>query len=186
MLDFILFPFLFRVYCYQTHFQRFLRLLSNDVMKKAKTIIGSSVLEEPTVSLSNLKLALRICAAFRGCYLDFREKAVAVIKKHREERESQMSGEGATDAQGELNGLRHLEGLGGGDGGGGGRRKVGGGRKGKGEGRGAKNEGKVPSQKEFSYCSWPPRNSPVFYSINGIMERCNDLLELVQTLLDFL
>ena len=31
-------------------------------------------------SLSDLKLALRVCAAFRGCYLDYKEKADTWIK----------------------------------------------------------------------------------------------------------
>ena len=34
-------------------------------------------------------------------------------------------------------------------------------------------------------CPWPARNSPVFTSLNAIMERCNDLMELVQTILHF-
>ena len=34
-------------------------------------------------------------------------------------------------------------------------------------------------------CSWPARNSPVFAPLNAIMERCNDLLDLVQTVHDF-
>lgn len=36
-----------------------------------------------------------------------------------------------------------------------------------------------------SLCSWPPRNSQVFAPLNAIMERCNDLLDLVQTVHDF-
>jgi len=186
----VLLPMYFRVYCHQSHFQRFLKLLSNDVMKKAKNIIGASVLEEPAESLSNLKLALRICAAFRGCYLDFREKVVTVLKKLKEDRESQTQGEGdANAAAGDHSGLGK---AGGGEGGkragvrvgrkgGGGNRRGGGG-----GGGGGGGSDKAPAVQEFSYCSWPPRNSPVFSSINGIMERCNDLLELVQTLLDFL
>jgi hypothetical protein len=34
-------------------------------------------------------------------------------------------------------------------------------------------------------CLWPARNSPVFAPLNAIMERCNDLLDLVQTVHDF-
>ena len=34
-------------------------------------------------SLVNLKQALRVCAAFRGCYLDYREKAERIVRtKH--------------------------------------------------------------------------------------------------------
>lgn len=32
---------------------------------------------------------------------------------------------------------------------------------------------------------WPPRNSAIFSPLNTIMERCNDLLELGQTMQDF-
>ena len=32
----------------------------------------------------NLKQALRVCAAFRGCYLDFRDKAEGIVKSQRE------------------------------------------------------------------------------------------------------
>ncbi len=34
-------------------------------------------------------------------------------------------------------------------------------------------------------CPWPPRNAPVFRTFSLFMERCNDLLELVQTVQDF-
>ena len=34
-------------------------------------------------------------------------------------------------------------------------------------------------------CSWPARNGPMFSNINAMMERCNDLLELVQTIEHF-
>lgn len=34
-------------------------------------------------------------------------------------------------------------------------------------------------------CPWPQRNSPVFATLSAVMERCNDLLELVQTVCDF-
>ena len=38
-------------------------------------------------SLLNLKLALRVCASFRGCYLDYKEKADAILRSQREKRE---------------------------------------------------------------------------------------------------
>ena len=34
-------------------------------------------------------------------------------------------------------------------------------------------------------CSWPARNVPAFHTLNMTMERCNDLLELVQTIEHF-
>ena len=36
-----------------------------------------------------------------------------------------------------------------------------------------------------SHTPWPLRNSKVFHSLNAMMERCNDLTELVNTMHDF-
>lgn len=36
-----------------------------------------------------------------------------------------------------------------------------------------------------SHCGWPLRNSKVFHAMNAVMERCNDLMELVHTIHDF-
>ena len=136
-------------------------------MKKAKLIIGSSVLDEPAGSLTKLKFALRICAAFRGCYLDFREKAMAILKKMKEEKESLSNGGEDANRKGQQ-GVAKAEGGVVGHG-----RHAGGGGVDKRSGMGGsqKSEEKVTSQKDAVFCSWPPRNSPVFSAINGIMER---------------
>ncbi|XP_022099208.1 dynein beta chain, ciliary-like [Acanthaster planci] len=39
----------------------------------------------------------------------------------------------------------------------------------------------VIQEDEWTDSQWPPRNAPCFNLMNGFMERCNDLLELVQT-----
>ena len=36
-----------------------------------------------------------------------------------------------------------------------------------------------------SHTPWPLRNSKVFHTLNAMMERCNDLTELVNTIHDF-
>ena len=118
-------------------------------MQKAKNTIGEDVLEDPEQSLTNLKLALRVCAAFRGCYLDFREKSKVIIQRSRDILVIGDDGAIKERNQWSTSGPRGL-----GDG-------------------------------ESGLCAWPPRNSPVFAPLNAIMERCNDLLELVQTLQDF-
>ena len=147
---FLYISFFSRVYSIRGHFYRIIRLLSNDVMLKAKDIIGEDVLEDPERSLANIKLALRVCAEFRGCYLDFREKSEAITRKLKEERSGQLRSSEESDYQKKApNGSR---------------------------------AGEVESK---GPCAWPPRNSPVFAPLNAIMERCNDLLELVQTLHDF-
>ena len=48
------------------------------------TILYCTVLYCTIQSLVNLKQALRVCAAFRGCYLDFRDKAEGIVKSQRE------------------------------------------------------------------------------------------------------
>lgn len=121
-------------------------------MLKAKDTIGEDILEDPGRSLTNIKVALRVCAEFRGCYLDFREKSDAIARKHKEERSSQLRA-------GEEESRDHH--------------------------RKPPNGSRVVEAESKGLCAWPPRNSPVFAPLNAIMERCNDLLELVQTLHDF-
>ena len=48
------------------------------------TILYYTILYYTVQSLVNLKQALRVCAAFRGCYLDFRDKAEGIVKSQRE------------------------------------------------------------------------------------------------------
>ncbi len=106
---------------------------------------------------------------------------MAVLKKMKEEKESQSNGGEDVSRKGQQT-VAKIEGgvvgYGGPAAGGGAGKRLG-------VGGSRKSDEKISSQKDVIYCSWPPRNSPVFSAINGIMERCNDLLELVQTLLDF-
>lgn len=53
------------------------------------------VLYDCPQSLLNLKLALRVCAAFRGCYLDYRERGEGLLRAQREK------GEGLAQQRGE-------------------------------------------------------------------------------------
>lgn len=123
-------------------------------MQKARGMIGEDVLEDPEQSLVNIKLALRVCAEFRGCYLDFREKSEVIVQKHKEE-ESQSK---AVDESGGSERFRKFSNV---------------------------TRSGSETVEMRGLCPWPPRNSPVFFPLNAIMERCNDLLELVQTLHDF-
>ena len=120
-------------------------------MLKAKATIGSKVLEDPERSLTSIKMALRVCAEFRGCYLDFREKSEGIAKRYKEEKSSLRKTSNEEKYHRKSTGRSHV----------------------------------VREIESKGLCSWPPRNSPVFGPLNAIMERCNDLLELVQTLLDF-
>ena len=148
----ITFYFLYRIYSASVHFDRLLRLLSNDIMQKAKDIIGGDLLEDPEQSLADIKLALRVCAAFRGCYLDFREKAEIIAQRCKEERTSRTVADENNISKEQSKKLANMM---------------------------------MIQEGSRLLCFWPPRNSPVFSPLNAIMERCNDLLELLQTLLDF-
>lgn len=73
-----------RVYSMQRHFHRLLRLVANEVASKARDIVGEDPLEDPDGAVANLRLALRVCASFRGCYLDQKEKASTVGNKQQQ------------------------------------------------------------------------------------------------------
>lgn len=138
-------------------------------MQKAKEIIGEDVLTDPEQSLFNLKLSLRVCAAFRGCYLDFREKSEIIAQKLKDGSGEKLTNTSAKDVSSRRRSLN----------GGGGQGREGGSKGGGGR------EGGFGGGGDGSLCAWPPRNSVVFSPLNAIMERCNDLVELVQTLHDF-
>ena len=89
-----------------------------------------------------------MCAAFRGCYLDYREKSEVVSLKHKERFEAMKLRDDSTQERSRTPSGSHIQSSG-------------------------------------QLCAWPPRNSPVFAALSSFMERCNDLLELVQTVQDF-
>ena len=53
-------------------------------------MVGEDVLREPLQSYSKLKEALRVCAAFRGTYLDYKDKADAVNDRNKQEHAEKM------------------------------------------------------------------------------------------------
>ena len=67
-----------------------LRLISNEVVHRAEAMVGEDVLREPLQSYSKLKEALRVCAAFRGTYLDYKDKADAVNERNKREHAEKM------------------------------------------------------------------------------------------------
>ncbi|KAK2144653.1 hypothetical protein LSH36_739g00037 [Paralvinella palmiformis] len=66
-------------------YQNLLRLISNEVVHRAEAMVGEDVLHEPLDSYTKLKEALRVCAAFRGTYLDYRDKALDINEKNKQE-----------------------------------------------------------------------------------------------------
>uniref|UniRef100_A0A8C5WK28 Dynein heavy chain n=1 Tax=Leptobrachium leishanense TaxID=445787 RepID=A0A8C5WK28_9ANUR len=148
-------------------FLNLLKLLSNEVVEIASSLVGPNLLDAPQ-AYSRLKDALKLCATFRGTYLDIKVTADVFNIKKKEENNMQMS---------------------------------------------KKNPGAVwnltmyePPQPKFSrkdwYSTnqskekdnteelwidspWPPHNAHCFQTMNLFMERCNDVLDLVETMKHF-
>ncbi|GFO25145.1 dynein beta chain, ciliary-like, partial [Plakobranchus ocellatus] len=146
-------------------FHQLLRLLSNEVVHRAIAMVGDDILREPLESYSKLKEALRVCAAFRGTYLDFKDKADDQNAKNIAENAEKL----AARPQGNLfttkmygphayaprYGLRHLD--------------------------GGSSSDSMDEDELWMDSPWPARNAPCFDLLNNFMERCNDVLELVET-----
>ncbi|KAK7479591.1 hypothetical protein BaRGS_00029140 [Batillaria attramentaria] len=146
-------------------FHNLLRLLSNEVVHRAIALVGEDILREPLESYTKLKEALRVCAAFRGTYLDFKDKAddknAQNIAENAERLAARPHGNLFTTkmygphAYTPRYGLRSLD-----------------------------SDGSSTSLNEEDLMTdspWPPRNAPCFDLLNSFMERCNDVLELVET-----
>ncbi|XP_064650622.1 uncharacterized protein LOC135502065 isoform X3 [Lineus longissimus] len=157
------------VWCYSSYyhqkdkFANLLRVISNEVVHRAHAMVGEDILREPLESYSKLKEALRVCAAFRGTYLDERDKADEINDRNNAENAEKLT----SKPQGPLWSAKMYGPF-----------------------------GYIPphcipkKNKEadlneeddiYSNSPWPPRNSKCFQLINSFMERCNDVLELVQT-----
>ena len=80
----------FRYYHQKDKFHNILRLISNEVVHRAEAMVGEDVLREPLQSYSKLKEALRVCAAFRGTYLDYKDKADVVNERNKQEHAQKM------------------------------------------------------------------------------------------------
>ncbi|KAI0240669.1 Dynein beta chain, flagellar outer arm [Lamellibrachia satsuma] len=156
-----------KYYHQDVNFHHLLRLISNEVVHRAEAMVGADVLREPLESYSKLKDALRVCAAFRGTYLDYRVKADVINKKNRQDHAEKM----ITRPHGSFT-LFHTKmygplaytpcyGL---------------------DARAAiEDEEQIREEELWKDSPWPPRNAPAFQLLNSFMERCNDVLELVQT-----
>ncbi|XP_066552369.1 uncharacterized protein LOC136718518 [Amia ocellicauda] len=118
------------------------------------------------LSFLQLKGALKLCATFRGCYLDVKAKADEINSKKVEESHQKMPRK-PTDSlwsaklYGPLSARFTPQGW------------------------------QFPGQQkeagfeEWVDSPWPSHGAPCFQSMNQFMERCNDVLELVQTIRHF-
>ncbi|XP_053409232.1 uncharacterized protein LOC123561373 isoform X4 [Mercenaria mercenaria] len=147
-------------------FHNVLRLLSNEVVHRAIALVGEDILREPLESYTKLKEALRVCAGFRGTYLDFKDKADDQNAKNIAENAERLASrprEGTVfltkmygpHAFAPRYGLRH--------------------------GDNSSSDGSLDEDELWTDSPWPPRNAPCFDLLNAFMERCNDVLELVET-----
>ncbi|KAK6172547.1 hypothetical protein SNE40_016179 [Patella caerulea] len=146
-------------------FHNLLRLLSNEVVHRAIAMVGADILREPLESYTKLKDALKVCAAFRGTYLDFKDRADDQNAQNIAENAERL----AARPQGSLfmtkmygphaytprYGIRKSD--------------------------GDSSSQTLEEDELWTDSPWPPRNAPSFDLLNSFMERCNDVLELVET-----
>ncbi|KAL3885754.1 hypothetical protein ACJMK2_025795 [Sinanodonta woodiana] len=147
-------------------FNNLLRLMSNEVVHRAIALVGEDILREPLESFSKLKEALRVCAGFRGTYLDFKEKSDEQNDKNLAENAERLA---SRPQAGSLfltkmygpHAFTPKYGLG--------------------LSEGQSSSSAIDEDELWTDSPWPPRNAACFDLLNSFMERCNDVLELVET-----
>ncbi|XP_069470025.1 uncharacterized protein [Ambystoma mexicanum] len=149
-------------------FVNLLKLMSNEVVHVAGSVIGDNVLKEP-MAYASLKEALKICATFRGTYLDVKVKADDINSKKNEENINNISKK-PTDTLWNVKMYGPLA---------------------------AKftwrewppNKNKEGREKEnddeWLDSPWPLHSAKCFQHMNMFMERCNDVLDLLETMKHF-
>ncbi|XP_071959570.1 uncharacterized protein [Antedon mediterranea] len=158
-----------RYYHNPSNFHNLLRLVSNEVVARAENLVGDHILKNTLESYAGLKDALRVSAAFRGTYLDMKDRADEVNMERVSESTEAMT---MNPPKGMLYNTKLYSTAS--------RRKT-----------------RTPTTDMFRTTSalsvlviqedewidspWPQRNATCFNLMNSFMERCNDLLELVQT-----
>ncbi|EDO43528.1 predicted protein [Nematostella vectensis] len=154
-----------RYYHEPKNFLRMLTMLSNEVVARARHLVGENVLDNLLESYASLKDALRVCAAFRGCYLDKKDKADDLNQRKLSEQTGANVDSGGIVWHSKL----YTDSL---------TPKAG-----KLFARGSTLTDSMNDLESdlWTDSPWPPRNNPCFLSLNNFMERCNDVLELVQT-----
>eukprot|EP00057_Strongylocentrotus_purpuratus_P006394 XP_011660868.1 PREDICTED: dynein beta chain, flagellar outer arm [Strongylocentrotus purpuratus] len=159
-----------RYYHHDFVFHNLLELVSNEVVARAQSLVGENILKNTIQSYAGLKEALKVCAAYRGTYLDNKDKADELNAERVSETAEAMN---LNPPKGVLYNSRLYSGA----------------QKRPPTRQSATevwrdtstNSAVVINEDEWSDSPWPPRNAPCFNLLNSFMERCNDLLELVQT-----
>ncbi|XP_066025345.1 uncharacterized protein [Pocillopora verrucosa] len=154
-----------RYYHDHRNFTRLLTMLSNEVVARARQLVGEHVLENLLASYTNLKDALRVCAAFRGCYLDKKDRADETNQQRLSEQSgtkdsggvvwhSKLYNNSLTPRNTKMFNRRNSL---------------------------SESNSGFDTLELWTDSAWPARNNSCFTSLNSFMERCNDVLELVQT-----
>jgi dynein heavy chain len=150
-------------YSVASNFHRLLRLISNELAEHVRQIIGPNPLICLDEACVNIKLALRVGSAFRGHYLDKKDSVEKMLVQQKEQ-PNKIQQESVCLAPSKESFLFAVS-----------------------SSLSFFSKPTIMDVNNISSqpCAWPPRNSPVFTSLNLTMERCNDLLELVQTIEHF-
>ncbi|XP_020627063.1 dynein beta chain, flagellar outer arm-like isoform X2 [Orbicella faveolata] len=155
-----------RYYHDNRNFTRLLTMLSNEVVARARQLVGEHVLENLLASYTSLKDALRVCAAFRGCYLDKKDRADETNQQRLSEQSgtnmdsggivwhSKLYNDSLTPKTTKI--FNHRNSL-------------------------SESSNGLDTTELWTDSPWPARNNACFTTLNSFMERCNDVLELVQT-----
>ncbi|KAL5253857.1 hypothetical protein ACHWQZ_G013584 [Mnemiopsis leidyi] len=151
-----------RYYHEPKNFKRLLRHLSTLVVSSAHRFVGHQILSNTESAFTNLKHALKLCAKFRGCYLDKREKCNEYnkeqVSQYKENKKSENGIKMVTGPFITMHMKRHY---------------------GMFSLNNTDTEEKDPDM--WTNSPWPARNTPPFTILNSFMERANDVLDLVQT-----
>ncbi|XP_063809812.1 uncharacterized protein LOC135027842 isoform X3 [Pseudophryne corroboree] len=155
-----------RYYHQSKVFINLLRLMSKEVVEIAAGHLGGNILASPQAYIL-LKEALKICATFRGNYLDVKIKADEVNTKKMEENASLNKSNKSSDTVCNITMYEVPAPW------------V--------YGRNQSSHKEKEDKKETMWINspWPLYNAPCFQNINMFMERCNDVLDLVETMKHF-
>ncbi|XP_069829066.1 uncharacterized protein [Dendropsophus ebraccatus] len=147
-------------------FVNLLRLMSNEVREIARCLLGTNILDSP-LAYSLLKEALKICATFRGNYLDVKMKADEFNVKKMEETASLNKNKKSLDASQNITMyVVPSPWVYGGD--------------------QFSDDKKLDNEDSIWIDSpWPLHNAPCFQTMNVFMERCKDILDVVETIKHF-
>ncbi|XP_075192459.1 uncharacterized protein LOC142291659 [Anomaloglossus baeobatrachus] len=147
-------------------FLNLLRLMSNEVSELAKCHLGPNILESPE-AYRLLKEALKLCATFRGNYLDVKIKADEFNVKKKEEFASLDKNKKSSETTQRITMYEvPAPWVYGGD-------------------QFFDDKSLENEDSNWIDSPWPLHNASCFQNMNMFMERCNDVLDVVETMKHF-